>query len=173
MFGALTLFAFTACASEEPRPETLGNVLGQATAPYSEALAIITEDGRQYDFFIELADEDLERQQGLMHRETLPENGGMLFDFFVEAERAFWMKNTIVPLDILYIKPDGTIHHIHPDAVPFDETPIPSNGRVSAVLEIHAGLSALYGIEAGDMVHHTIFFNALESELENELEIPQ
>ena len=74
-----------------------------------------------------------------------------------ESERRFWMKNTLIPLDIIFIKADGKIHHIHENAVPHDLTGIPSKGPVAAVLEINGGLSQTWGLAAGDKVMHPYF----------------
>ncbi|MCI5059520.1 MAG: DUF192 domain-containing protein, partial [Alphaproteobacteria bacterium] len=96
--------------------------------------------------------------KGLMHRTELPENAGMLFWFGGrEQERRFWMKNTLIPLDMLFIKANGTIHHIHENAVPHDLTGISSKGPVAAVLEINGGLSQTWVLAAGDRVVHPYF----------------
>ncbi|MAZ76889.1 MAG: hypothetical protein CMH31_06280 [Micavibrio sp.] len=92
-----------------------------------------------------------------MHRTTLAENAGMLFYFGAEQPRSFWMKNTLIPLDLIFVKLDGTIHHIHENAIPKDETPLPSQGNVGAVLEINGGLSKKLGIKPGDTIKHQFF----------------
>ncbi len=109
-------------------------------------------------FDVEIVDSPAEREQGLMWRGSMPADHGMLFDFGGrETEQAFWMRNTYIPLDILYIRADGRIHSIVQNARPLDETPLPSNGRVNAVLEINGGLAERLGINPGDQVRHRIF----------------
>ncbi len=108
-------------------------------------------------FDIEVALTQAQQMQGLMNRESLPEDAGMLFVFNTEAERGFWMKNTLIPLDLIFIKKDGAIHHIHANAKPHDLTSIKSQGPVIAVLEIKGGLSKKQNINVGDKVHHPFF----------------
>lgn len=100
----------------------------------------------------ELADTPETRRKGLMGRTSLPDGYGMLFLFPVAEDVAFWMRGTLIPLDILYIDKDGKIIHIHPMAVPLDETPLPSRGPVKAVLEIAGGQAAAKGIKTGDRI---------------------
>jgi len=130
-------------------------------ANYKGRLTIVTSDGREHPFDIELAITPQQQAKGLMFRESMPENAGMLFLFTEERERSFWMKNTLIHLDLIFIKADGTIHHIRENAIPRDLTSIKSNGPVSAVLEINGGRSAELGIEPGDTVRHRFFTNKL------------
>jgi uncharacterized membrane protein (UPF0127 family) len=83
----------------------------------------------------------------------------MLFDFHDDARLSFWMKNTVLPLDMLFIRSDGTISTIEPNAIPFSTTPIPSAEPVRAVLEINGGRARDLGIRTGDQVHAIIFHN--------------
>ena len=122
------------------------------------ALAIET-GGREIKFDIELALNDTERARGLMFREKLGPYDGMLFDFFQEAPVSFWMKNTVIPLDMIFIAADGTIRSIHSNAVPYSTDPIPSKFPVRAVLEINGGSARMLGIKPGDKVKHPIFGN--------------
>ena len=127
-----------------------------------DVLLIETQQGREHSFHIELAVTHDQMAQGLMNRTELAENAGMLFWFGgEEAERGFWMKNTLIPLDMIFIRADGTIHHIHDSAKPLDETTIYSRGPVAAVLEIGGGQSRALGILPGDTVRHRFFGNAL------------
>lgn len=121
------------------------------------ALQIQTQSGKLYNFGVELALTPAEQSKGLMYRTVLPENAGMLFYFGANQPRSFWMRNTLIPLDIIFIKLDGTIHHIHENAIPKDETPISSLGSVGAVLEINGGLSRKLGIQPGDKIKHQFF----------------
>jgi hypothetical protein len=82
-----------------------------------------------------------------------------LFDFGMDFERAFWMRNTLVSLDILFIRSDGIIHRIAANTTPLSDVRVPSFGPVSAVLELAGGSAAELGIESGDTVRHQIFFN--------------
>jgi uncharacterized protein len=110
-------------------------------------------------FTVELANTDESRRIGLMFRKNLGANEGMLFDFRKEQYASFWMKNTVLPLDMLFIKADGTISTIAENAVPYSEEPVPSSEPVQAVLEINGGDARAFGIEAGEKVHAKIFGN--------------
>ncbi len=92
-----------------------------------------------------------------MFRKTMAANAGMLFDFHTTVMTTFWMKNTVLPLDIIFIRSDGTISSIAGSAVPFSEAPIPSSEPIRAVLEINGGRAKTLGIEPGDKVRGTIF----------------
>jgi uncharacterized membrane protein (UPF0127 family) len=126
---------------------------------YPRSALVIAAAGRDIKFDIELALDDLHRSHGLMFRKNLGPYEGMLFDFFQEMPVSFWMKNTLIPLDMLFIAADGTIKHIHANAVPMTTDPIPSQYPVRAVLEINGGSAALLGIKPGDKVKHPIFGN--------------
>ena len=89
-----------------------------------------------------------------MFRKSLAPNAGMLFLYPDEQPVAFWMKNTLIPLDMLFLKADGSIVQIAHNAVPLDETPIPSNQPVQAVLEVNGGVAAALGIKEGDRVDY-------------------
>ena len=94
-----------------------------------------------------------------MHRTEMPENSGMLFVFNSPRKTSFWMKNTLIPLDMLFAHPDGTIHHIHHNARPQDETRITSKFPVKAVLELNGGTADKMGIKEGDQIIHRVFSN--------------
>ncbi|RAI45609.1 DUF192 domain-containing protein [Rhodoplanes roseus] len=108
-------------------------------------------------FSVELAVTDAERAQGLMYRKQLPEGEGMLFDFKRDENVAMWMKNTYVPLDMIFITADGRIQRIAENTVPMSEKIISSGGPVRAVLEVVAGTARKLGIAAGDRVGHPMF----------------
>ena len=110
-------------------------------------------------FDVDMATTEPQRQKGLMFRDHLGKHEGMLFDFGREDFRAFWMKNTMVSLDMLFIKADGTISTIAEDTTPYSEAPVPSSEPVRAVLEIAGGESRAQGIESGQKVHAKIFGN--------------
>lgn len=105
---------------------------------------------------IEVADDEYERQIGLMHRASLEENQGMLFIFDEESQRSFYMKNTYIPLDILFINADNKIVSFTENAEPTDETSLPSKAPAKYVLEINGGLIERWGLEIGDEISFTL-----------------
>ena len=125
----------------------------------TDYLIIEQNNGEQSQFAIELAVSAEEIRRGLMYRTELQASHGMLFIFSAADELRFWMKNTLIPLDMLFIRSDGVVHRIHEMARPGDLTPISSDGPVLAVLEIKGGLSRKLGIAPGDVVHHSAFGN--------------
>ena len=122
----------------------------------SENLDVVTHQGVRH-FTVEIADTDETRERGLMFRKHLAGNKGMLFDFKTPQPVAFWMKNTLIPLDLLFIARDGHVISIARQATPMSETPIPSGGDVLAVLEIRGGRAAEIGARPGDRVRERIF----------------
>jgi uncharacterized membrane protein (UPF0127 family) len=125
---------------------------GPAVAGLSvEPLDVTTTRGA-FHFKVEIADTAATRERGLMFRKSLAADRGMLFDFKMSGPVAFWMKNTLIPLDMLFIAADGHIVSIARKAVPMSETPIPSGGDVLGVLEIRGGRAAEIGAEPGDVV---------------------
>jgi uncharacterized membrane protein (UPF0127 family) len=122
---------------------------------------VIDSDHGPVTFRTEVAGDPASQERGLMFRTKLASNAGMLFDFHQSGFQTFWMKNTVLPLDMIFIRSDGTISSIAPNAVPYSETPIPSTEPVRAVLEINGGRAAQLGIEPDEHVHNAIFGNAL------------
>ncbi|PZQ43723.1 MAG: DUF192 domain-containing protein [Micavibrio aeruginosavorus] len=129
-------------------------------ADSTHVLQILARDGKIHPFTVELALTPQQQAKGLMFRETMAENAGMLFYFGGEAIRSFWMKNTLIPLDMIFIGKDGTIVNVHANAVPNDLTAIKSEGPAAAVLELNGGTAGRLGIQAGDKVRHVFFGNA-------------
>jgi len=123
-------------------------------AACSEDIAEFRWDGGQARFAVEVADEDAERQRGLMFRESLASSSGMLFIFEEPQRVAFWMKNTLIPLDMLFIGPDGRVNGVHANAVPGDLTAIPGPRDTLMVLEIGGGLAARLGLAEGAELRH-------------------
>jgi uncharacterized membrane protein (UPF0127 family) len=121
-----------------------------------ETLEVASKSG-VHAFSVEVVDSDEERQKGLMFRKELPEGKGMLFDFKTEAPVSFWMKNTYVALDMIFIRGDGRIVSIAENTEPMSERMIPSAGPVRGVLEVVAGTARKLGIRPGDRVAHRIF----------------
>jgi uncharacterized membrane protein (UPF0127 family) len=121
-----------------------------------ETLEIASSTG-VHPFAVEMAENDEERARGLMFRKEMPEGKGMLFDFKAEQPVAFWMKNTYVSLDMIFIKADGRILSIAENTEPLSERGVPSGGPVRGVLEVVAGTARKLGIKPGDRVAHRIF----------------
>lgn len=131
-----------------------------ADIQFKRSSLTIVAGGRDLKFEVDLATNDAERSHGLMFRKELGAYEGMLFDFHQEMQVSFWMKNTLIPLDMVFIAADGTVKHVHANAVPLSTDTIPSRYPVRAVLEINGGSAALLGIKPGDKVRHPIFGNA-------------
>jgi uncharacterized membrane protein (UPF0127 family) len=112
-------------------------------------LQIVTKS-QTHDLKVEVADTPESLTRGLMFRENLPKKQGMLFLFNTDSEKSFWMKNTLIPLDIIFARSDGTIIHIHHMAKPRDETGIKSGGSARIVLEILGGQAKELDIRVGD-----------------------
>jgi uncharacterized protein len=121
-----------------------------------QTLEIATKTG-VHSFAVELADNDAAREKGLMYRKELPEGQGMLFDFHREQDVSFWMQNTYIPLDMIFIRGDGRILRIAENTEPLSTRLIPSGGPVRAVLEVIGGTSRKLGIAPGDRVASPIF----------------
>lgn len=120
-------------------------------------IQILTSSGDTYDFSVELAKTAEEKRVGMMYRKSVPEKSGMIFLFDDEVHRSFWMKDTHVSLDILFIRGDGVIMHIHEKAQPFSLAPIPSVHPATAVLEIGGGQSRALGLSVGDRILYDYF----------------
>ncbi|MFN6951723.1 MAG: DUF192 domain-containing protein [Albidovulum sp.] len=128
---------------------------GQVTlAACSENLVEFRWDGGQAQFSVEIADDEAERARGLMFRQALPASTGMLFIYEHPQAVAFWMKNTLIPLDMVFIGPDGRVNGVHANAVPGDLTPIPGPDGTLMVLEIRGGLAARLGLAKGAEMRH-------------------
>lgn len=112
-------------------------------------------------FTVEIADDPEERAMGLMNRPSMPGSAGMLFIYEFPQRVAFWMKNTLIPLDMLFLSPDGVVQRIHENARPLDRTLIPGDNGILAVLEINGGLSSLMGIAAGSQLRHPALDQAI------------
>lgn len=150
LIGALALAAVSgACARSGPTDAS-----GQPLEP----LTVVTATG-EHAFLVEIADNEEERQRGLMFRPPLPDDRGMLFQWPGEQpqERGFWMHNTPSSLDIIYIAADGRIISIASHATPNSDAIIPSNGPAAGVLELRAGRAGEIGAKPGDRVVHPYF----------------
>ena len=140
---AFVLFAFLLAA-------------GPAKPVDQHTLEIASKTG-VHIFSVEIADTEAQREKGLMFRKKLPEGQGMLFDFHEEQPVSFWMQNTYIPLDMIFIRGDGSILRIVENAEPLSTKLIPSGGPVLAVLEVIGGTAHKLGIAPGDRVAHPIF----------------
>lgn len=122
-----------------------------------DSLSIRTADGKAHRFQVELARSPAQQAQGLMYRRTLAEDAGMLFLYETARPAVMWMKNTLIPLDMLFIARDGRIVSIVERTVPRSLETIVSDQSVSAVLEVRGGTVARLGIGLGDRVVHPAF----------------
>ena len=141
MFAALCFVTAASCSPSEP----------------ADRLDIVTADGAHHSFHVELAIKPAERERGLMYRQSLAADAGMLFDFQEDRLVSMWMKNTFIPLDMLFIAKDGTIVTVAADTVPQSLDVISSGRPVRAVLEINGGEAARQNIVPGAHVVHPLF----------------
>lgn len=125
---------------------------GQALQP----LQIVTKSGA-HAFSVEIARTEAERERGLMYRRFMPQDRGMLFDFKTPQTITMWMKNTYIPLDMIFIGRDGRVTSLAPNAEPLSERIISSSGPAYAVLEVNAGVIAATGVAVGDQVDNPLF----------------
>ena len=132
-FFLTTSFAFAACDLERV---DLRSELGQAR------------------FSVEVADTPRERSLGLMHRETMPRSAGMLFVYEKPQPVSFWMRNTLIPLDMIFMDEKGVVQRVHENALPLDETGIDGGDDIQFVLEINGGLAGRLGIVDGAELRH-------------------
>ena len=139
-----TLFAIAAAAPSLVR--------AQALEKFKTAKLTIVSAGKRNDFTIELALTDSQQQQGLMFRRTMAPDAGMMFDYRTPTRITMWMKNTLIPLDMIFIGADGKVVHIAERAVPMSEEIIPSEVPARAVLEVNGGTAQRLGIKVGDAV---------------------
>ena len=152
LFAALLagpLLIAPACAQTGPQPELP-----------KEKLVIVTHDGKQHDFQVEMALSMNQQITGLMFRPSVPADGGMLFDWGAPRESQMWMRNTITSLDMLFINADGSIRSIAEHTVPQSLAVIDSRGPVRATLEVAAGTAERLDIRVGDHVLQRIFGTA-------------
>jgi uncharacterized membrane protein (UPF0127 family) len=117
-----------------------------------ETISIDTKSG-PHNFTVEVAADDESRERGLMYRETMAPDAGMLFDFKTPQLVSFWMENTVLPLDMLFVRADGTIARIKANATPYSRENIPAGEPVEVVIELNGGRAAALGITEGSRVH--------------------
>ncbi|WP_430303452.1 DUF192 domain-containing protein [Rhizobium sp. 0TCS1.26] len=117
-----------------------------------QPLTIETRAGARHQLTVELAVDPQQREQGLMYRKQMPTDHGMLFDFDEARPVSMWMRNTLIPLDMLFLDDKGVVTHLHEGAVPLSEAIISSGGPVRYVLELNGGAIKTLGIKPGDRV---------------------
>ncbi|WP_226782615.1 DUF192 domain-containing protein [Oceaniglobus trochenteri] len=127
---------------------------GSALAACRDTVVDLRGDWGSARFTVELADDASERAQGLMHRTEMPRSKGMLFVYEKPQRASFWMRNTLIPLDMIFLDRTGTVTRVHENAVPLDETPIPGGEDVLLVLEVNGGLAGRLGIAPGSQLRH-------------------
>ena len=145
IWAAVVFVAFVSASAGAP---ALGGEL--------DSLEIVTAAGRHV-FQVEIANNDATREHGLMDRRYMAPDHGMLFEFDRDEPVSFWMKNTYIPLDMIFIAPSGVVTHIASNAEPLSERVVPSGGPSIAVLELDGGTAASIGLRVGDKVRHPFF----------------
>ena len=143
LMALLVFFAAPARAAEE--------------LPIRDIVAV-TADGVRHIIHAEIALTDEQRTHGLMYRTEMPEDHGMLFVFPVAQPLGFWMRNTLISLDMVFLNEDGLVSFIHKNAIPQDETIIESRGPVSRVLELNGGTAERMGLKVGDRLYNETYF---------------
>jgi uncharacterized membrane protein (UPF0127 family) len=155
LLALVTALSFTVPAMAQA-PEPTGP---QPELP-KEKLVIVGHDGTQHAFNVEMALNQDQQTAGEMFRTQVPEDGGMLFDWGFPRESQMWMRNTLVPLDMVFINADGKIRSIAENTTPRSLAVIDSRGPVRATLELAGGVTAKLDIRVGDTVKQQIFHNA-------------
>ena len=152
--AALLAAALLAGCRAEPASNAAEAPAAARTSPAGLDLVALAIDsgGRRHAFTVEVARTAEQQEHGLMERRSLAPDAGMLFPFDPPRPASFWMRNTLIPLDMLFVRPDGTIARVAADAVPMSETPIAVEEPMTAVLELRGGRAAELGIHAGDRV---------------------
>lgn len=157
-FNGLTLaLAISACTlpangSGQAKGCATGTELARSTAGLSQATLCIISGTKKRTFTVEVAGSAMEQAKGMMFRTELADDAGMIFPFTEPKVASFWMKNTVIPLDIIFIRTDGTIESIAENTVPYSTDPVSSGEPVASVLELRGGLTSELGIKAGDKV---------------------
>lgn len=122
-----------------------------------EQLTVVTDNGRTHAFQVEVAKTDEQRARGLMFRKFMPQDRGMLFDFKTEQPVMMWMRNTYIPLDMVFIARDGRVINVAENTEPLSERTIASAAPAFAVLELNAGVAQKIGLKSGHRIEHPLF----------------
>ena len=154
-FTILFIFVFALCLSGCKENNKVIKQTEVTFTKESELHILKVSDSTKIVLDIEIADTDFDIQTGLMYRNSMKNNQGMLFVFEDETERFFYMKNTKIPLDLIFINAEKEIVSFQKNAMPFDESSLPSNAPAQYVLEVNAGLVDSLGITVGDLVDFT------------------
>ncbi len=152
--AALTIAALLASCGADPPSNQAEPAIATRTAPSGLDLATLRIEGRgrSHVFTVEVARTAEQQEQGLMNRPALAPDAGMLFPFDPPRPASFWMRNTLIPLDMIFIRPDGTIARIAANTVPMSEAPVAIAEPMTAVLELRGGRAAELGVREGDRV---------------------
>jgi uncharacterized membrane protein (UPF0127 family) len=160
MSAALVLAACSQGESATARAPATAASAAEAAArhPVSglKVIDLVVRGGGEHVFRVEVADTAAAQSRGLMYRTELGDFEGMIFPSAVPEPRSFWMKNTPLSLDIIFVGPDGRITNIAASTTPYSLDPVSSTGLASAVLELRAGRAAALGIKPGDRVEYTL-----------------
>ena len=154
LIALLACLSLAACSTHPA--DGAQSALQQAAVHPVSGLSVIplsvSHAGKKHSFRVEIAKTEAEQGKGLMFRTAMGADEGMIFPMDPPRDASFWMRNTVIPLDIIFIGTDHRILNIAANAVPYNETPLPSTGAVSGVLELNGGQAAALGIAPGDMV---------------------
>ncbi len=157
LFAILALIGLSSCASASGSgSDAAGCAAGAeqevSAADLKQVQLCIRSKAKTHSFIVEIAETSQQQAKGMMFRTELADNRGMLFPFVEVRMASFWMKNTVIPLDIIFVRADGVIENIAENTVPYSTIPVESTAPVTAVLELRGGLTAEMGIAAGDKV---------------------
>lgn len=153
------LVVLAALAASWPAARARAQTGPQPRLP-EEPLAIVGRDGARHVFRVEVATDPDHQATGLMFRERVGPDEGMLFDWGAPRESTMWMRNTLVPLDMLFVAADGRVHRIAERTVPLSLAVVASNGPVRATLELAGGTAERLNLRVGDQVRHRVFGTA-------------
>ncbi|HVY51606.1 MAG TPA: DUF192 domain-containing protein [Devosia sp.] len=146
----MTILGYLRTACTVVRVALMLSLMGVTGACSADSRAVFHTAKGDFAFTVEIADTDAARERGLMFRTSLAPDAGMLFDFHQEQLVTFWMQNTLIPLDMIFIAADGTVKTIHVNARPMDTSTIPSEVPVRFVMEIPGGRAKEIGLAPGD-----------------------
>lgn len=156
LFCALAVFAIPLIAGGFMSPPAIAQSAPAIAGSELELLTIATASGA-HEFKVEVMRTDEQRARGLMHRRYMPPDRGMLFDFKTEQPVMMWMRNTYIPLDMIFISRNGRVINVAENTEPLSDRTIASAGPTFAVLEVNAGAARKMGLKAGDQVKHALF----------------
>lgn len=159
LLGAVALAACNGIASGSAKGDDgsciAGRIVSQSPAGLEQTSLCITNKDKVHSFTVEIARTSPQQARGLMFRTELADDKGMIFPFDDTRMASFWMKNTFIPLDIIFVRENGVIQNIAANTTPYSTDPVESTAPVAAVLELRGGLAAELGIKAGDTVRWT------------------